>query len=175
MIQRIQTIYLLLVAALMATMLLVPMATAQSNIVAQETVAVDGSISRTTTGMATNIELSVWSLKADGETVVTLAYFAALVIAVMVIAVITIFMYRNRTFQIRMCYVMWILTIGIMAFQAYYYYHLTQSLTVGTEIQYIIVPSVANACSLVSLILVWLAYRGIIKDEALVRSADRLR
>jgi hypothetical protein len=43
------------------------------------------------------------------------------------------------------------------------------------EIQFTIIPQIGIICIAIAIVLEWLAYKGIQKDEKLVRSIDRIR
>lgn len=155
MIQRIQSLYLVAVVALMATALLTPLAyfAAGSNI----------------------YELFAFELvnQANDAASQSTIYMGVIVALATIIPLITIFLYKNRMLQIRLCAVELVLLLGAQIFMALYYYlgnrmfeHL-EFHTQGIRIA-IIFP-------LVAIILDYLALRAIFKDEMLVRSLDRIR
>ncbi|MBR4994621.1 MAG: DUF4293 domain-containing protein [Alistipes sp.] len=155
MIQRIQTLYLLGVVALMATALFTPLA----YFVAGTQV----------------YELGAFSLKAaeaDAAGQSTM-YMGVIVALAAVVPLIALFLFKNRMLQIRLCAVELVLLAGAEIFMAIYYYLSDRMFsqmefhTQGFRIA-IIFPIIA-------LILDYLALRAIFKDEALVRSLDRIR
>lgn len=165
---------------LVATVLLVlfslsNIATAQSTASSGEVTAVDGSITRTLVTDNSTMELNIWSWSVNGEPQITLHYFAVIVLAATMLCFVTIFFYRKRLVQIRFAYVIWVLLLGAMVFQGLYYFRMSEACVSQPTYGWVMVPSIANALTPISLILVWFAYRGIVADEALVRSADRLR
>ncbi len=100
------------------------------------------------------------------------AMFALLVLCVLV-PTVCIFCYRNRPLQIRLCGVEFVLLLGAMVYIVYYIV-----LTYRMVTQYPGYGFTFNAASVfpvLAAICIWLALRGIIKDEALVRSIDRIR
>jgi uncharacterized membrane protein len=85
-------------------------------------------------------------------------------IALVCIAVIDIFLYKNRKFQSRLA----LLGILLSILNIFLYYKQTQRFTIGnydlTAILAIVIP-----------VFFYLAMRGIYKDQKLVKSLDRLR
>ena len=155
MIQRIQSLYLLCIVALMAAVLFTPLA----YFVAGTEV----------------YELFAFSLKAEGSAQAgqSTIYMGFIVALATVLPLVTIFLFKNRMLQIRLCAVELVLLAGAEIFMAIYYYlsnrmfSMMEFHTQGFRIA-IIFPIVA-------LILDYLALRAIFKDEALVRSLDRIR
>ena len=80
-------------------------------------------------------------------------------------AIITIFLYKKRKIQVRICYAM--LVLLVLAYIIYLIVNL-ESLSL-TEMSYTFI------FPFISIIFTYLAIRGIKKDEKLVRSLDRLR
>lgn len=88
------------------------------------------------------------------------------------IALITIFLYKHRIAQARLCVVNIILMLGYYALLAWYSWLALNTESVFANDYTVEVP----ACiPLVSVILTVLALRGILKDEALIRSMNRIR
>lgn len=146
MLQRIQTLYLLATAGLLAAMLFADFATVTAG-------------------------AEVQTLTAFG--VYGNDYYLFALIALAIVATLTaVFSYKKRRFQIRLCFALLVLLAGIMAFIALYVLRMKEALeAVPHAMRY----SLVNAFPLVALILVYLAYRGIVRDEALVRALDRIR
>ena len=155
MLQRIQTLYLLGIVALMVAALFTPLA----YFVAGTEV----------------YELFAFSLKAEGATEAgqSTMYMGVIVALAILLPLVTIFCFKNRMLQIRLCAVELVLLAGAEIFMAIYYYlsnrmfSMMEFHTQGFRIA-IIFPIVA-------LILDYLALRAIFKDETLVRSLDRIR
>lgn len=86
---------------------------------------------------------------------------------------VTIFLYRRRRLQIRLCIVEMVLLLGLQVFIGYYMFRTgsVMSALANFSKEY----SIAAVIPLVGIILAYLAYRGVIRDEALLRSADRIR
>ena len=85
-------------------------------------------------------------------------------VAVGLIALITIFLYKNRKLQFRLCMAGLLLSLGCLAL----YYSQAKSLENG-------VLAFWSIFAFAMPIFYFLAARGIYKDEKLVKSVDRLR
>lgn len=154
MIQRIQTLYLLIAAALVAATVFTPLAYFACG---------NGEFA-----------LNAFALTDDaGETVQSTVYMGVLLALSGILPFVTIFLYGKRLVQIRLCVVEMVLLVGSMVMMGIYYYlsvrafsqgeFLAKSVNIG-----MFLPSAA-------LIAVILAVRAIFRDEMLVRSADRIR
>ena len=152
MIQRIQTLYLLAVAALMTTAVLTPLAYFAAG--AQEYL------------------LYAFSLKG-GEASYSTIYMGVVVALAAIVPFVTIFLYKNRTLQIRLCAVELVLLLGSAVFMGIYYYLGSRMFS---QLEFSAQGfRIAIIFPLVALILDYLAIRAIFKDEMLVRSLDRIR
>lgn len=152
MIQRIQTLYLLAIAALMATAVFTPLAYFVAG--------------------ADEYLLYAFSLKG-GETTYSTLYMGIVVALAAIIPFVTIFLYKNRMLQIRLCAVELVLLVGSVIFMAIYYYlcgRMFSQLEFNTQ-----GFRIAIIFPVVSLILDYLAMRAIFHDEMLVRSLNRIR
>ena len=145
MLQRIQTVYLLIIVALTVATLFLPLAVLQQG---------DALFSFDASGLSTMI----------GEP--ELLYPAIIAI----IALVTIFLYKKRILQIRLCVFNALLILGFYGFFAFLIYSLKGDME-GASVS----VKIALSFPLVNLILDYLAIRNIGADEALVRSLDRLR
>ena len=148
MLQRIQSVYLFLAAVLNAVCLSMPIAEIYSK------------------GFLSSTLYNLWLVKGDGshEFSVTTVYFGILVLAIC-ITLATIFLYRKRRLQMKMCLV----TVVVLLT-----YIVPLAVTVGQQYPDV-KPTYFAAFPVVALIFCLLAYMGIRKDDKLVRSADRLR
>lgn len=155
MIQRIQTIYLLLATVAMSLTLFLPLATIWQG----------------------GNELVVKAFFLDGEIgfKAPLPIYMGIVLAVAtLLPLVTIFLFNNRLTQIRLCVSEIVLLLGSATFIALYCYRLCDLLSeVIADINFTL--GIASLMPVVAIILVSLAIRGIAKDEALVRSLDRIR
>ncbi len=159
MIQRIQTVYLLLVVVCMG--LLACFAPIQ--FLTPETAELQQQYELgflhvqniTDPANVTNVS-SVWAL-------------AVLEAAIATLALVTIFLFKKRLLQARLCIINVFLMIGYYAVLAVYIFFACKQLGVDWFI------NVWAALPIVGIILSFMAMRAIAKDEALVRAADRLR
>ena len=94
----------------------------------------------------------------------------ALTAIIAIIALVTIFLYKKRILQIRLCVFNALLILGFYGFFAFLIYSLKGDME-GASVS----VKIALSFPLVNLILDYLAIRNIGADEALVRSLDRLR
>ena len=144
MIQRIQTLYLLIIAALMAVTLFSGLAWFA--------------------GDAGEFGLYAFGLKTAGGEVAQLHP---------PVTSQTIFLFRRRLLQIRICVVEMVLLLGSLAMEGVYYF---LSWRVFSDLSFhtqgfkpaIVLP-------LVCLLFAYLAARAVFRDELLVRAADRIR
>ena len=103
---------------------------------------------------------------------------AVLTLAIPVLALIIIFLFHHRFLQARLCIVNVILCLGYYALLALYVAFVVKghepiaSVYLQDADWYL---SIWAALPLVNLVLTMMATRRILKDEALVRAADRLR
>lgn len=149
MIQRIQTLYLLIVAALMAVTLFAPLAW----------FGVGGE----------TFDLYAFALRSSsGEVMRPPVYTGIVLVLACVLPLITIFLFKRRLLQVRLCVVEMVLLAGaeVMLVAYYFFGH------GATDFQGM---KPAIALPLVSLLFAWLAVRAIFRDERLVRSLDRIR
>lgn len=148
MIQRVQTIYLFLVAAIAVFMLFNP---------------IGHFIAGTDMHTLYNSMLAF----ADGTKSYTPWALCAILLIVALISTCNIFLFKKRMLQIRLCIFSIILLIG------YYLTLVAFIFLLKGDMKFAL--SWTLALPAVSIILTWLAMRGIGKDEMLVRAYDRLR
>lgn len=154
MIQRIQTVYLLIIVALLSAMFFFPLGMLQS---------ADALYMFDVSGMR--------DLQAapDQELMYPTWALFALTAVMVFVSFITIFLYKNRILQIRLSVFNAILMICFYALFAFYIWTIKTTVPVELHIKF------ALSFPLVSLIFDYLAIRNIGADEVLVRSLDRLR
>lgn len=151
MIQRIQTIFLLAVAVLSGLLL-------------------TGNLVQLSTPGGTLFNLGFNGLSENGgEVIQRLWPLAVILVLVPILAVTAIFLYKNRSLQMRLTMVVLLLSLGTIILGAFY------ALTFDRKIDVTLVWTVKAVFPLLSAILAWLAYRAILRDEVKVRSYDRLR
>ncbi|MDC1106929.1 DUF4293 domain-containing protein [Prolixibacteraceae bacterium] len=153
MIQRIQSLFLLLSAIVMAGLFVPTLAWIKTK---SETFAME--LTKFTPQLPLN--------DADSASLMPLVIFVCLII---ILSLVTIFMYSNRVMQIRITVINLILKLGVVGV-AYFYAVASAALIQGeVMVNYVLVFPV------IALIFDYLAIRSIGKDEALVRAADRIR
>ena len=113
---------------------------------------------------------AVMVFEQNGEAVVRATQLPMAIIQVVAFTVtlITIFLYKKRMLQIRLCVFNCVLLLGYQGFVIWHVYQLSQSADATQLKATMVIPIVAA-------ILTFLALRGIAKDEALIRSLERLR
>lgn len=160
MIQRIQTVYLLLVVALGITLCFVPVV----QFVSPEDAAVVRAWELTAFGMNETTVNELPAIELNGLWGLLLAS-----VLIPVLAMVDIFLYKKRLLQARLNIFTIMLCLGYYGVLAIYIY--LAKMVMGAE--WYILPWAA--IPLVCLVLTVMATRRILKDEAMVRAADRLR
>lgn len=94
---------------------------------------------------------------------------AVLEVLTPLLALLTVFLYRRRILQARLCVVNILLSVGYYAALAVYMWAACANFNADW---YLNIPA---ALPLVNIVLLFMAMRLVLKDEALVRAADRLR
>lgn len=154
MIQRIQTLYLLLIAALMAVTLFAPLAWFS--------------------GGAEQFGLYAFSLRTvGGESVQPTIYMGIVLALACALPLVTIFLFRHRLLQIRLCVVEMVLLVGAAVLEGVYYFLCSR--VFSEQAFHVQGFKPAIALPLVCLLFAYLATRAIFHDELLVRAADRIR
>lgn len=148
--QRIQTLYLVLVATLMG-------------------IFAFSEIFIITTPAGEALILDAWTLRsvATGENIGGAWGIGVLSIIAMFIAIVDIFLYKRRVLQGRIAIFNAILLVGLVGLIVYSGYSYSAGVQLGFKF--------AVALPLVAIILQIMATRGILADEALVRISERLR
>ncbi len=155
MIQRIQSIYLLLATIASAIALFTPLAFF--------------SIS---TGELFDLYASGLTT-ADGEMLQGSIFLMVLGVIAAVVPFVNIFLFKNRMLQIRACVVEVVLLFGFyVMLGAYYYLSCRVFGDIGVEVRGIH-PSIV--APLVAILLNFFAAKAIFDDEVLVKSTDRIR
>lgn len=180
MIQRIQSFWLVLAACCMALCFMFPVAKyhvdlpataqhveAELNLVAQDAPDMMNQI-------LAQAPVVQFSQKTSGFHTWLLV---VLVVLTGCVALASIFLYRNRVVQLRVVAVGFLLNV-VYVFVLFFwavdaYGKVVQQMMGGSEMQ--VVWFVGAYAPIVSIVFFILAHRGIKKDEAKVRAADRLR
>lgn len=153
MLQRIQTVYLLIIVALTIATLFLPLAVLQQG---------DALFSFDATGLNT--------MTGEVELIYPAWGLFALTAIISIIALVSIFLYKNRILQIRLSIFNALLMVGFYGFFAFLIWTVKGQME-GASMS----VKIALSFPVISLILDYLAIRNIGADEALVRSLDRLR
>lgn len=152
MIQRIQTVFLLLAFVFIALMFKMTFA---EFITASEMYI---------------FKFNQIKLLAEPETVyLSTLPISILLVLIISILVVTVVLFRKRMLQIRLCVVNIVLSLGLTGMIYYYIHFISKQLEAESILKIGIIFPVIVA------ILLFLSIRGIAKDEALVRSVDRIR
>lgn len=148
MIQRKQTLFMLVAVILGVVCLSLPIASIVPH------------------GMSVPEEVyNLWVVQANGgHDLTTWPLFASLLLT-LPIAVVAIFSYNKRQLQARLC------VINILLLIFWYIFFAVFSLRQQDKLQL----TVSAALPAVSIILYYMARHGVISDEKLVRSMDRIR
>ena len=151
MIQRIQTLFLLAVALLSELML-------------------TGDLIQLTAGGGTVFSMSFLGMENNGGEVIQRLWPMTVILAVVpLLALVTIFLYKKRSLQMRLTMLVLLLSLGTLILGAFYVLMFDRKIDVN------IIWKVKVLFPLITAILAWLAWRAILKDEVRVRSYDRLR
>lgn len=156
MIQRIQSLYLLLTAGVMVLLAFIPMATFMAG---------SEELQITLRGIGSPDDPGNYIVPAWGMTILwglaTLFPF------------VLIFLYRHRLLQLRLCIVEIVLLAGMQAYVGFYVFN-AKSVLKAFDISSMSYSPV-DMMPIVGIILMVMAIRGIIRDQTLIRSLDRIR
>jgi hypothetical protein len=154
MIQRIQSLFLLAATVLFVIFIFHPVS---SLYISGDTAA----------------EFFAYGLMSDSETPEMLYNtFPIIVLAIIttILTVLTIFVYKNRTIQMRICVYNILITLGLIISIFIYYYLIRKHFEVSKHaFSYSVLLPVVNV------ILLFQAFRGIRRDDLLLKSYNRLR
>ena len=154
MIQRIQTVYLLIAEILIGALFFVPFA---------EIAGKEGSIYR----------FDIKGIYLEGVQKSEIIYSSLPLVLLwavsLILILVTIFLYKNRVLQMRISTINIFILLGLGGL-IFYYVRSGAKLLMGVYSLtiYLVFPVIAA-------ILIYLAIRAISKDELLVRSIDRIR
>ena len=152
MIQRIQSVYLFISAILGVVCLCRPLGYFSS-----------------AEGIRLSDFYNLWFRMSDSgaHTFTPMALFVLLLIAT-TLTILAIFLFNRRALQMRVAVFCMILLVGYYAYLGFLLYMAHADGCAYT-------PSVTAAFPFVCIVLDYLAFRGILKDELKIRSLDRLR
>ncbi len=97
------------------------------------------------------------------ETSLVVEYYLLLITPVL--SAVVLFLFKRRMLQVRLCAILLFFQLSLIGFYGYSYALNTQLI--------LTYPVVLG--SIVHFVFLWMARRSILKDEALVRSVDRIR
>lgn len=150
MIQRIQTVYILVATILATLMLFLPWVTYYSD--------------------ATSLVFSVFG---DDSTATKSANMLVSIAVSIVLTAVSLFMYSNRKKQMKL--VRFAMIFNVLTFINFGVLHYINIDSITAEGELSMSYGIAPALVLVNLVLLWLANKAIKKDDDLVKSVDRLR
>lgn len=179
MIQRIQSLWLLLAACCMALCLMVPVAKYHFDNMPAEGQRVEARLDLFAQGDATMLPqmdqpVSQYSQRLTGMETWPLV---TIVLVCMVIALAALLLFKRRTLQMRLSAFGFILSV-VYAFLLFFWAvdHYADLLSAGMGgVKPEVTWSLGAFAPLASMVFFFLAQRAIRKDEAMVRAADRLR
>ena len=153
MIQRIQTLFLLLTAIITGLLFFMPVALLI---------------------VPTGDTYAFYTTKVlqTGEEPIFIAYnWMSFILNLQITALplVTLFLYKKRFLQLRLCMMNIILLLGMLVLMWIQVSNRMEEIDAQRQIQ------LAFCFPLVGVILTWLALRGIIKDIAILKSYDRIR
>ncbi len=152
MIQRIQTLFLILALMFLSLMFAFPYAT----FIDPEAVSYVFDFS------------GIYG-QQDANMVINILPLQILIIMVPVLSLVSIFLFKNRMLQMRLCVFNMLLIVGMLILMAYYIFYIKGELS--AQVYY----KVTLLFPFISVIFTWLAFRSIRRDELLIRSIDRIR
>lgn len=155
MIQRAQSVYLLSVSVLMIFIIVLPVAE----------IAIKGG------EIVVYYNYGLKSYSAENAKIIFSTFPVTILTCVIaLISFINIFLYNNRNLQMRFCIYNMILLIGLVVLIYFYYTLMRKRLDILNH-----TFKIAIVFPIISAILTLLSLKGIRRDEALVRSCERLR
>ena len=155
MIQRIQTLYLLIAVGLMVVTLVCPVALLN----------VDGE----------QVTLSAFGISDSVGKLSNMSIFMGIQLALStLLPLVTIFLFKNRILQIRLCGAELVMLLGCLAIIGVSIGRMCRTLVDNFEWS-MLALRLPVVMPIVAFILVLLAMRATLRDELLVRSLDRIR
>ncbi len=155
MIQRIQTLFLLIAFVLIGSLFFFPFV---------KLLGMNNEIYELSITGTTKIEAGVETSIA--KTVELTIIFAAISLLIL----ISIFLFKKRILQMRVCIYNMLLLVGSMGIGYYIFWQVAKQLDTPNHSF-----TVAVTFPILAIILIFLAFRNIRRDEILVRSVDRIR
>lgn len=172
MIQRIQTLYLLGVAVLSTLMATLSMARFSTE-VEKLSLKAFGVVQTAAAEDVVAAASEKYVETAGAGYLFGTPFLGAVIVLALAVAVVTIFLFKNRLLQIRLCAVEIVLQLGAQIFICFYIVRMMKA--VAEFGAYDSRFTVVAVFPLVCMVLSYLALRAVVKDEAMVRSLDRIR
>lgn len=170
MIQRIQSLFLLLVVVLSLLLMWLPVYEfPEAKPVIPSAIENADTLSTATSSPVGQVATNTGAGNVKSYKITDNTLLAIINGAIGVLSLLAIFLFRQRNLQLRLCNVVLLLLcilVGFLFFLAD---------TMGTNLEQRISYQYGAYFPLLQLVFTFLATRGIRKDEELVRSADRLR
>ena len=162
MIQRRQTIFMLLAAIASALLFFIPLISFNAN------------------GQA--MDFTIFGIQNPIETITLSSSYTwplvALAVLMTLVPLIAIFLYKKRELQVRLCRIAMLVTVVFIGLVFLYYENDLKSIIAaveGDEYELDVIYFIGMVFPLVSLVFDILAIRGIKKDIELLKSVERLR
>lgn len=112
--------------------------------------------------------MNLWIRHGNGVVDFTTCPLFVVLLLSSVISVLTIFAYKNRRLQAMLCNIIMLLNVGwYIAYAVFATMKVPETMTFR--------PAMAAVFPLIAVILTFMARKGVIADEKLVRAADRIR
>ncbi len=155
MIQRKQTLYLFLVLILTTISFFIPV----------------GGLNDLANGVIYKIDYQgIYSVMDSHKEILTTAWMLTIIMALIpLLTLVIIFLYKKRFLQIRLIIFNIVLMFGFYALLFLYLWQYGKAIEAKVFVQFV------AAFPLVSIILSIMAIRGIARDDALIKSLNRLR
>lgn len=150
MIQRVQTLFLLISTAILSLLYMFPLTEFSDE---------NSQI----------FNFNVFGIFADNEEIISTIPLLILLSIVVLLNIVSIFAFKNRSLQMRLSVFNILVLVGFIGMFAFYIFNTAD--TINANIHY----TIFSVMPVISIILIYLAYRGIKRDDELVRSADRIR
>jgi len=151
MLQRKQTIYLFIAIVVTVIALVFPLGFYEQE------------------GLVTGNMYNLWIITAQDMHDMVVWPLFAIQLVTLPLAVISIFAYRNRIFQSRLC------SLNILLLVGWYIVFVVYTFVFNGRYNSVFHYSLIDLLPLLSIILYFIARKGIMAEEKLVRDADRIR
>ncbi len=162
MLQRIQSVWMTMTVALVCIVLFMP-------VITFSVAGADFSV------MTYGVKMAAGEVLVGGEEFIAPVMSVLLAVLLGLAALVplmTIFFYKRRQVQLRLLGAEFILLLGGAGFTGYYMWHFSRIVTENSGNYFF---SFFPLLLVVAMLTNWFAIRGVMRDEILVRAADRIR